>query len=105
MPRPYGVLSVSPSITVTSPTGMPSSSATIWANVVSWPCPWVRTPSLRIALPVGWMRSSAESNILSPAMSYSRLLPAPTTSVKLAMPTPMRRPSWRASSCSLRRFS
>ena len=64
VPRPYGVLSVSPSCTSTSSGGIPSSSATIWANVVSWPWPCDLTPSLRIALPVGWMRSSAESNIL-----------------------------------------
>ena len=34
------MLSVSPSTTLMSVTGMPSSSATIWANVVSWPWPW-----------------------------------------------------------------
>ena len=33
------MLSVSPSTTLTSVTGMPSSSATIWAKVVSWPWP------------------------------------------------------------------
>ena len=70
VPRPYGVLSVSPSCTSTSSGGMPSSSATIWANVVSWPWPCDLTPSLRIALPVGWTRSSAESNMRSPTMSY-----------------------------------
>ena len=48
---------------------MPVSSATICAKVVSWPWPWVFTPSLRMALPVGWTRSSAESIIFSPAMS------------------------------------
>ena len=48
---------------------MPSSLATIWAKVVSWPWPWVWTPILRIALPVGWTRSSAESNIFRPRMS------------------------------------
>ena len=52
-----------------SSAGMPSSSATICAKVVSWPWPWVFTPIFRIALPVGWTRSSAESNIRRPAMS------------------------------------
>ena len=37
VPRPYGVLSVSPSWTRMSSGGMPSSCATICANVVSWP--------------------------------------------------------------------
>ena len=35
VPSPYGVLSVSPCITLMSSGWMPSSSATIWANVVS----------------------------------------------------------------------
>ena len=70
VPSPYGVLSVSPSTTLMSVTGMPSSSATICANVVSWPWPCDFTPSLRIALPVGWTRSSAESIIFRPRMSY-----------------------------------
>ena len=73
---------------------MPSSSATIWANVVSWPWPCVFTPSLRIALPVGCTRSSAESIIFSPRMSYFFDGPAPTASVKCAMPMPMSRPSF-----------
>ena len=69
VPRPYGVLSVSPCCTLMSSGWMPSSSATIWANVVSWPCPWVLELIFRIALPVGWMRSSAPSFILMPMMS------------------------------------
>ncbi len=102
MPSPYGVLSVSPCMTLTSSGWMPSSAATIWAKVVSWPWPWVFTPILRIALPVGWIRSSAESNIRSPAMSYSVPCPAPTTSVKLAMPMPISSPRWNRSFCSRR---
>jgi hypothetical protein len=39
VPRPDGVLSVSPSCTSMSWYGMPSSLATIWAKVVSCPCP------------------------------------------------------------------
>ena len=79
--------------------------ATIWANVVSWPWPWVFTPSFRMALPVGWTRSSAESIIFSPAMSYCLDGPAPTASVKCATPIPMRRPSSRAAACSSRKAS
>ena len=48
---------------------IPSSSATIWANVVSWPWPWVFELIFRIALPVGWIRSSAPSFIFRPRMS------------------------------------
>ena len=74
------------------PPGCPSSWVTIWANVVSWPWPWVLEPILRIALPVGCTRSSAASNILMPRMSYSRLLPAPSGSVIVEMPMPRSRP-------------
>ncbi len=69
VPSPYGVLSVSPCITLMSSGWMPSSSDTICANVVSWPCPWVLQLIFRIALPVGWIRSSAPSLILRPMMS------------------------------------
>ncbi len=69
MPSPYGVLSVSPCITLIFSGWIPISSATIWANVVSCPCPWVLELIFRIALPVGWMRSSAPSFILMPMMS------------------------------------
>lgn len=40
VPRPNGVLSVSPCTTSMSSGGMPISSATICANVVSCPWPW-----------------------------------------------------------------
>ena len=96
------MLSVSPSCTSTSSGWSPSSSATIWANVVSWPWPCDLTLSLRTALPVGWIRSSAPSFIRRPAIWYSEPLPAPTTSVNEAMPMPISLPSLRASSCSLR---
>ena len=69
VPRPYGVLSVSPCMTLMSSGWMPSSLETICANVVSWPCPCVWQLSLRIALPVGWIRSSAPSFIFTPMMS------------------------------------
>ena len=56
---PYGAVSVSPySILTMSETGNPSSSAMIWAKVVSWPWPWVWTPTASSTLPVGWTRIS-----------------------------------------------
>jgi hypothetical protein len=39
VPYPNGAPCVSPSSTVTSSIGIPSSDATIWDVVVSWPCP------------------------------------------------------------------
>ena len=98
-------MSVSPSSTLTLDIGMPSSSATICANVVSWPWPWLWTPRRRIADPVGCTRSSAESNILMPMMSNSCDGPAPTISVKELMPMPMSSPRARFSACSLRSSS
>ncbi len=74
----------------------------IWAYVVSWPCPCDFVPKRAIALPVGWMRSSQESNILMPRMSKCFDGPAPTISVKLEMPMPMSSPFLRFSACSLR---
>src|SRR6266487_2069023 len=85
---PNGAVSVSPSSTTTSSAGMPSSWATIWAQVVSCPWPWVFAPVRRIALPVMCTLRSAESNILMPRMSYSRLFPAPSGSVMVEMPRP-----------------
>ena len=63
------MLSVSPCITLTSSGWIPSSLATIWANVVSCPWPCVFTLIFRMALPVGWIRSSAPSFIDKPRMS------------------------------------
>ena len=54
-------------------------------------------------MPVMWIRSSAESNILMPRMSYSRLLPAPSGSVIVEIPIPSSRPRLRASSCWVRK--
>ncbi len=102
---PNGAVSVSPSSTTTSSAGMPSSWATIWAQVVSWPWPWVLAPVRRMALPVMCTRSSAESNILMPRMSYSRLLPAPSGSVIVEMPMPSSRPRALASSFCRRKSS
>src|SRR3984893_13990162 len=85
---PNGAVSVSPSSTTMSSAGMPSSWATICAQVVSCPWPWLFAPVRRMALPVMCTLRSAESNILMPRMSYSRLLPAPSGSVMVEMPRP-----------------
>ena len=76
---------------------MPSSWATICANVVScpWPCDWQLTPST--ALPVGWTRRSAPSAMPSPTMSMCLRGPAPTVSVKNEMPMPISSPRARFS--------
>src|SRR5437879_1332707 len=84
---PNGAVSVSPSSTTMSSAGMPSSWLTIWAQVVSWPWPWVLAPVRTMALPVMWTLRSAESNILMPRMSYSRLVPAPSGSVMVELLT------------------
>src|ERR1700745_1327309 len=93
---PNGAVSVSPSSTTTSSAGMPSSWATIWAQVVSWPWPCVRAPVRTMALPVMCTLRSAESNILMPRMSYSRLLPAPSGSVMVEKARPSSLPPFRA---------
>ena len=102
---PNGAVSVSPSSTTTSSAGMPSSWATIWAQVVSWPWPWPRAPVRTMALPVMCTLSSAESNILMPRMSYSRLFPAPSGSVMVEIPSPSSRPRFLASACWRRKSS
>jgi hypothetical protein len=99
---PNGAVSVSPSSTTMSSAGMPSSWLTIWAQVVSCPWPCVLAPVRTMALPVMWILSSAESNILIPRMSYSRLLPAPSGSVMVEIPMPSSLPCFLASACSRR---
>ena len=105
MPSPYGVRSVSPWRTWTSSGGIPSSSATICANVVSWPWPWVCALIETIALPEGWTRRSAPSFIDMPRMSMCLRGPAPTPSVKKETPMPISSPRARFSACSLRSSS
>ena len=60
-PRPNGVASVSPRITVTDSNGTPSSEATIWAIVVSSPCPCEVTPASTVTAPDGSIRTVAPS--------------------------------------------
>ena len=85
--------------------GIPSSSATIWANVVSWPWPWVWALIDTTALPDGCTRRSAPSFIDIPRMSMCLRGPAPTPSVKNEMPIPISSPRSRFSACSRRSSS
>ena len=58
-----------------------------------------------IALPVGWMRISQLSNMPTPRMSHILLGPAPTTSVKVTRPMPIRCVAFgsaRRAACSAR---
>ena len=105
VPSPNGVWSVSPFTTWMSAGGMPISSATICANVVSWPCPWLMQDSRTTALPVGCTRSSHASAMPRPRMSMSLRGPAPTASVKNATPMPISSPRSRFSACSRRSSS
>ncbi len=76
---PNGILAVSPCTIVDLASGMPSWSDTSWANVVSWPCPWLCVPVNTLTLPVGWTRTLATS--YSPARA-----PSCPTSLDGAMP-------------------
>ncbi len=40
----------------------PSASATIWAMVVSWLCPWLTVPVVTVTAPLVSMRTSDRSN-------------------------------------------
>ena len=87
---------------------MPISVAMIWAQVVSWPWPWLLVPMRAMPAPVGCMRISQESNIAMPRMSQFFDGPAPTISVKKETPRPMisrvspRLNAARFSACSFR---
>ena len=62
VPYPNGPLSVSPCEISIFSIGTPSLSAAIWANVVSWPCPWLWDPVNTVTLPVGLNLTSADSH-------------------------------------------
>ena len=78
---PNGAVSVSPSSTTTSSAGMPSSWLTIWAQVVSCPCPWVLAPVRRMALPVRCTLMLADSHMAAPQ-------PSPTAPIHFEGATP-----------------
>ena len=104
MPIPNGAVSVSPSSTSRPRPGCPARgrrSAPRWSRGPGpglGPCAGAPCRSCGT-------RSSAESNILMPRMSYSRLLPAPSGSVIVEMPMPSRRPRAFASSFCRRKSS
>ena len=66
MPIPYCTVAVSPWTTITSSRGTPNSSLTIWAKVVSWPCPWGETPVSTVTLPEGSKRTVLLSQPIPP---------------------------------------
>ncbi len=66
VPVPRGTVSVSPLSTVIFSTGIPSRSAAIWANVVSWPWPWEKEPVRTIASPSGVIATAPYSVSLIP---------------------------------------
>ena len=66
VPVPRGTASVSPLMTVTWSSGSPSRSATICANVVSWPCPWENDPVFTIAWPSGVISTAPNSSSSTP---------------------------------------
>ena len=59
---PNGMRPVSPCTTSTLPMSMPSRAATICANVVSWPWPWLCEPVNTVTPPVGFTRTCPASN-------------------------------------------
>src|SRR5215470_9258098 len=69
VPMPNCTLSVSPCTIDTFSIGVPSRSATSWANVVSWPWPWLCDPVSTSTEPVGLTRTSADSHRPTPAPS------------------------------------
>jgi hypothetical protein len=85
--------------------GMPISSATIWANVVSCPCPWLCTDRPDDGLAGRVDPHLAPSAMPRPTMSMCLRGPAPTVSVKNEMPMPISSPRARFSACSRRSSS
>ena len=66
MPVPRGTRSVSPASTWILSRSMPVRSATIWANVVSWPWPWENEPVRTIAPPSSVISTAPNSPSLMP---------------------------------------
>ena len=61
VPCPIGVLLVSPWRTAILLKSAPSSSATIWAKVVSCPCPCGEMPVITVTVPLGSTRTLLDS--------------------------------------------
>ena len=61
MPIPNGMRAVSPCTTSIMPSSIPSRSATICANAVSCPWPWLWLPVKMLIPPVGFTRTVAAS--------------------------------------------
>ena len=69
VPMPICTLSVSPCTIEICSMGMPERCETSWANVVSWPCPWLCEPVSTSTVPTGLTRTSADSHKPTPAPS------------------------------------
>ena len=69
VPKPIGVIDVSPWRTTTSSNSTPSRSARIWANVVSWPWPCGEVPVKAVTVPLGSTRTIALSYGPNPHIS------------------------------------
>ena len=86
VPKPCETAPVSPWITVTSSGVTPSSSATIWANVVAVPWPWGEVPVSTVTRPEASTRTAPYS---WPASAPVREGPVLAVSTKVEKPTPL----------------
>ena len=66
---PICTLSVSPCTIDTLSIGTPKRWLTSWANVVSWPWPWLCEPVSTSIVPTALTRTSADSHRPTPAPS------------------------------------
>ena len=66
VPTPATPIAVSPICTCTLSMGTPSSSARIWAKLVSWPWPCEGAPLIRVSVPSGSARTTALSHTGAP---------------------------------------
>src|SRR5437773_989190 len=107
VPIPNGICAVSPWTISTCSIGMPSSSATSWANVVSCPCPCECDPVYTVTAPAGWTRTWPDSQRPAPAPSESASADGggPQCSRYVLEPLPVYLPFGRSASCSLRVWS
>ena len=80
VPGPQGATAVSPWMKAIEAGSQPSTSATIWAIVVSTLCPWLAVPMISVISPLGSIRRMAPSLPSAPRVwmgSTYRLSPMP----------------------------
>ena len=109
MSIPSGASDVSPYTTSTPSIDTPSSSATIWAKVVTWLCPCGVVPAATTTFPVGRTRMEAASH---PPAAYIRdfstregARPHISRYVENPIPSCLVSPRSRRDCCSLRSSS